>query len=100
MSVAPTIRKKKKKVFTEFEHPETELGETLLNYFTLDRFERLEGLKSKRIGNTTYDRNGLEILGTSYKPVFVSEVDYQVYRDRLAVIEAEIKGIKKRQKRN
>lgn len=94
----PQIRKKQKR--EAFSHSELLSGEKLLNYFTPDRFERLEGLKSKRMGEMTYDIMGNEIPGTNYCPVFVSEADYQKYRKKISGKMAEIEKIKKRQKRD
>lgn len=94
----PEIRKKKK--VEVFSHPELLLGEVLLNYFTPDRFDRLESLPSKRMGEMTYDIMGNKIPGTNYCPVFVSEADYEKYQKKISDKMAKIEEIKKRQKRN
>lgn len=65
-----------------WQHPELEDGEFFINYFMPYQVERMLYLSSRRMGEKVYDINGREIPGTNYRPLFVSEADYQRYLER------------------
>lgn len=60
-----------------WKHPEILEGESFLNNYSKNDFEKKIRWQSKRVGNTAYDPHGKPLLDPDLHPVFVSKEELQ-----------------------